>query len=238
ETPVEELDRYDRVLVASRRYAKELRGPVRPPVEPLLQFTDPLLFHPAPTSENGHPVTFVGNWRGEFRRIVWDAIEAGHPPALYGRGWDLLAPEHFVAEHVPHAELHELYSSCDVVLCDHWDDMRRHGFVSNRVFDALACEAFVLADDNPAIAAELPGAVETYRDPADLRRKLDRCLADPDRRREMARRGRALVLAGHTVERRVEELLRIVATARVRDGRAAGGSAGPAGARAGGAGGA
>jgi Glycosyl transferases group 1 len=216
ETPVEELDRYDRVLVASRPYAEELRGRVRPPVEALLQFTDPLLFHPTKDPQHRHEVAFVGNWRGEFRRIVWDAIQAGHPPALYGRGWDLLAPEHFVAEHVPHSELHEIYASCDVLLCDHWDDMRRHGFVSNRVFDALACEAFVIADDNAAIAAELPGAVETYRDPLELRRKLDRYLADPDRRRATARRGRALVLAEHTVERRVERLLEIAAAALPR----------------------
>lgn len=208
-----ELDRYDHVLVASRSYAQRLAPLVRPPVEPMLQFTDPELFHPAPDPERRHAVAFVGNWRGEFRRIVWDAIEAGHPPALYGRGWDLLAPERAVAEHVPHADLARLYSSCDVLLCDHWDDMRRHGFVSNRVFDALACETFVIADDNPALAEELPGAVVTYSSPAELREELDRYLAQPDERKRIARRGRAMVLAEHTVERRAERLLEIVAAA-------------------------
>jgi hypothetical protein len=215
EASVAELNRYDRVLVASRSHAERLREQIEPPVEPLLQFTDPALFHPAPDAAAKHELAFVGNWRGVYRRIVWDAIEAGRPPALYGEGWDLLAPEHAVAERVPHAELGRLYSSCEILLCDHWDDMRRHGFVSNRVFDALACGTFVLADDNPALAAELPGAVPTYSSPDELGELIDRYLADPEARRKMVERGRALVLAEHTAERRAEQLIAIVAaTAR------------------------
>jgi len=213
EVDAAELSRYDRVLVASRRYARELAPTVDVPVEPLLQFTDPRLFEPRPDTGPAYDVLFVGNWRGEFRRIVWDAIQIGHPPALYGRGWDLLAPEHAVAEHVPHSDLAQLYSSCKVLLCDHWDDMRRHGFVSNRVFDALACETFVLCDANPALEEVLPGAVDIYADQADLREKLGRYLADHEERARMARRGREIVLARHTAERRAEELLEITATA-------------------------
>jgi Glycosyl transferases group 1 len=215
EAEAAELDRYDRVLVASTQRAEELRGEVRPPVEPLLQFTDPALFHPVTPAEPLRDVVFVGNWRGEFRRIVWDALQAGHPPALYGRGWDLLAPEHAVAEHVPHAELARLYASCKVLLCDHWEDMRRHGFLANRIFDALACGAFVIADDNPALAEVLPGAVETYSTPAELGAKIERYLGDPAERERIARRGREMALADHTVERRAEQLLAIAsATAR------------------------
>jgi glycosyltransferase involved in cell wall biosynthesis len=204
-----ELNRYDRVLVASSRHAETLAGELSVPVEPLPQFTDPELFHPVPPSEPKHDLLFVGNWRGEFRQIVWDAIQAGRPPALYGEGWDLLAPEHAVAEHVPHAELHRLYSSCGILLVDHWEDMRRLGFVSNKVFDALACGAFLIADDNPALAEELPGAVETYSSPADLREKIDRCLADPEARERIARRGQEIVLAEHSVGRRAEALIAI-----------------------------
>jgi glycosyltransferase involved in cell wall biosynthesis len=215
ETEAAELNSYDRVLVASTRHAERLRGVVAPPVEPLLQFTDPELFHPVPPSAPRHDLLFVGNWRGEFRRIVWDAIQAGHLPALYGEGWDLLAPENAVAERVPPEELHRLYSSCKVLLCDHWGDMRRHGFVSNRIFDALACGAFVLADDNPALSEELPGAVETYSSPAELHEKIDRYLGDAGARERIAQHGREMVLADHTVECRAERLLAIAAaTAR------------------------
>jgi glycosyltransferase involved in cell wall biosynthesis len=206
-----ELNRYDGVLVASRTHALRIRGQVRPPVEPLLQFTDPDVFHPptgpASVPARAHEIAFVGNWRSVVRRIVWDALASGQPLALYGRGWERIAPEHAVAEHVPHDELREVYSSCKILLCDHWDDMRKHGFVSNRIFDALACGAFVIADDNPAIAEELPGAVETYRDHADLATKLDRYLDDDDARARMAATGRALVLERHTADHRADELL-------------------------------
>lgn len=209
EANAEELNRYDRVLVSSARQAETLAATLTAPVEALPQFTDPELFHPTPPSEPRHDLLFVGNWRGEFRPIAWDAIEAGRPPALYGQGWDLLAPEHAVAEHVPHADLHRLYSSCAILLVDHWDDMRRLGFVSNKVLDALACGAFVIADDNPGLAELLPDGVETYSTAEELREKIDRYLADPAARERIAARGREIVLAGHTVEHRAEQLITI-----------------------------
>jgi len=214
EVPLSELDRYDRVLVASRPHAERLRGRIRPPVEPLLQFTDPELFHPDHDPTKRHEIAFVGNWRSALRRIVWDALATGRPLALYGRGWERIAPGQVVAEHLPHSALRRVYSSCDVLLCDHWDDMREGGFVSNRVFDALACGAFVIADDNAAIAAELPGAVVTYTDARDLRAKLASYLAAPAARAEHARRGRAAVLERHTADRRVDDLLAVVSGTR------------------------
>lgn len=227
-----ELERYDRVLVASRRHATQLAQRIQVPVEHLPQFTDPAVFYPEPDSTRAHELLFVGNWRGEFRRIVWDALETGRPPALYGRGWDLLAPEHAVAEHVPHDELRTLYSSCDILLCDHWEDMRKRGFVSNRVFDALACGAFVLADDNPGIAEELPSAAETYASRNELGAKLERYLADPVARQRVADRGRSLVVAEHTAERRAGRLLTIAGEALSGGDRPAdGASAAAAGAR-------
>ena len=224
ETDAEELNRYDRVLVASPRHAVTLSGRVEVPVEPLQQFADPELFHPAAPIEPQHDLLFVGNWRGEFRQIVWDAIQAERPPALYGEGWDLLALEHAVAPYVPHDELHRLYSSCAILLVDHWEDMRRLGFVSNKVFDALACGAFVIADDNPGLADAVPGGVETYRSPEELREKIDRYLADPTARQRIARRGREIVLAEHTADRRAERLIAIASAAsggREGDGSAA-----------------
>ena len=207
EVEPDELNRYDRILVASRRYAERLRHDVRPPVEPLLQFTDPDVFYPDPHPSLRHTIAFVGNSRSVLRRIVWDALATGQPLALYGRGWERIAAEHVVAEHVPHADLRRVYSSTDVLLCDHWDDMREHGFIANRIFDALACGAFVISDDNPAIAAELPGAVTTYASVEDLCEKLGRWLSDTSRRTRVAANGRSQVLKRHTAERRSQELL-------------------------------
>ena len=165
------------------------------------------MFFPDRDESLAHELLFVGNWRGVFRRIVWDALSAGLGPALYGRGWSRLAPQQARAEQVSPEELRRLYSSCEILLADHWDDMRARGFIANRLYDALACEAFVISDDVAGLEAELDGVVETYADGSDLRAKVEHWLASPEQRRERARRGRELVLERHTVDHRARQLV-------------------------------
>ena len=74
---------------------------------------------------------------------------------MHGEGWPDLT---VASRQVPNAELGRLYASAGVVLNDHWADMRRDGFVSNRLFDAAACGARVLSDD-VAGASELFGGL-------------------------------------------------------------------------------
>ena len=209
DVPRAELDRYDAVLVASREYTTRLETELSAPVEAMLQFTDREHFSPR-RGGSRHPLLYVGNWRGEFRRAVWDALQTGLRPALYGKGWERLAPACVVDSHVAYEELPALYSSCDVLLADHWDDMRERGFVANRIYDALACEAFVITDRVAGIEAELGDVVETYSGAADLRAKVDHWLAHPDERRERARRGRELVLERHTAEHRARQLVEVI----------------------------
>ncbi len=221
-----ELDRYDCVLVASRLEAERLSLALEAPVELMPQFTDPEAFFPEPDGSVAHELLFVGNWRGVFRRVVWDALSAGLRPALYGRGWARLAPGHARAERVSPDELRRLYSSCGILLADHWDDMRAGGFVANRLYDALACEAFVVCDEVAGIDAELGDAVDTYRGPAELRAKVEHWLAHPDERRQRARRGRELVLERHTAEHRARQLLAAIERLSRPAGAAAGARSG------------
>jgi hypothetical protein len=223
-----ELDRYDCVLVASPLDAVRLHGVLRAPVEVMPQFTDPELFFPDPDCSAAHELLFVGNWRGVFRRVVSDALSAGLEPALYGRGWARLAPRHARADRVSPDELRRLYSSCEILLADHWDDMRARGFVSNRLYDALACGAFVICDQVEGIDAELGDAVETYSGSGELRAKVEHWLARPDARRERARRGRELVLEEHTADHRARQLLAAIERLRHQTGGArSGGDSAP-----------
>ncbi len=87
-------------------------------------------------------------------------------------------------------ELARYYSSASIVLNDHWDDMRDEGFISNRIYDALACGAFVISDRRRGHRRR----VRRCRRHLSRRRptcapSIDRYLADPDERRE-ARRAR------------------------------------------------
>jgi len=205
----DELASADLVLAASPRFAGYVGDRTNTPVDVLLQATDHRRFRPRPPDPaHQHDLTIVAKSRDILRPIVADAIAAGLRPHIYGGGWrGLVDPALVVAEHVDNERLPTIYSSAGVVLNDHWGTMRAWGFVSNRLFDALACGAPVISDPVDGIQDLFGGAVLEYRSPAQLRDLVDEVLADPSRARERAERGRAIVLAGHTVDHRADELL-------------------------------
>ena len=147
----------------------------------MLQATDVTRFRPVPADPaHAHDVVVVAKSRDVFRSAVADAIAAGLRPAIYGSGWEpFVDPALVVSAYVPNEELPVVYSSAGVLLNDHWESMHEWGFVSNRLFDALACETPVISDDLPEIAELFDGTVLTYRDPTELRELVDATLADP-----------------------------------------------------------
>ena len=195
----EECDGYDLVCVASERFAADLRGRTRTPVVALEQATDPALFYRDPSPEYEHELVYVANSRNVLRPIVRDLLPTDRDLAIYGANWDgLIDTRYVVAEHVPNEELRKVYSSARVLLCDHWDDMREHGFVSNRIYDALACGATVISDQVPGL--ERFEGVLTYETPEELARLVDEALGagEPPR---------GQLPAGSSFADRVEELL-------------------------------
>ncbi len=98
------------------------------------------------------------------------------------------------------------------MLNDHWDDMRDEGFISNRLYDALACGAFVISDHVDGIEEEFDGAVATYRLPDELEPLISRYLADPAARRRLGRLGRDVVLERHTFDVRARTIAGIAAS--------------------------
>jgi glycosyltransferase involved in cell wall biosynthesis len=204
-----ELDEADVVLVASPRFAEHVRGRTGTPVEVMLQATDHRRFAPRPADPaHRHDVTVVAKTRDVLRPVVADALAAGLRPAIYGGGWrELVDPSLVVADHVGNDLLPTVYSSAGVVLNDHWAPMKAWGFVSNRLFDVLACGTPVISDAVDGIADLFDGSVPEYHDPAELRAQVDEVLADPATARARAARGRELVLAHHTMDRRARQLV-------------------------------
>jgi hypothetical protein len=199
---------YDLVFVASDVFAANLAERVAPPVRSLHQATDPDRFFPEPGGPE-HELLFVGNSR-RVRRPILDALAGtSHGLAVYGGNWtpDLLDPRHLRGAWIPNDDLRRYYSSAGIVLSDHWPDMRDEGFVSNRVYDALACGAFVLSDAVLGIDDEFDGGLATYQDPDELEGLVEAYLADPVERRRRAERGRAAVLARHTFAHRVDAII-------------------------------
>ncbi len=205
----EELDAADLVLVASQRFADHLRRRTDTPVDVLLQATDHRRFRPHPVDPaHRHNVTIVAKTRDVLRPVGADALAAGLRPRIYGGGWQrLVDPALVAADHVDNEVLPIVYSSAGVVLNDHWRTMRAWGFVSNRLFDVLACGTPAISDPVDGLEELFDGAVLEYATPSELRVLVYDVLADPAGARQRVERGRKVVLANHTFDHRVRQLI-------------------------------
>ncbi|MBU4536085.1 MAG: glycosyltransferase [Euryarchaeota archaeon] len=167
---IEEYNQYQHVFIASQFWADEISQKVDVPVEAMLQCTDPEIFYPDPDDKYKHDLLFVGNSRGVHRKIIKDLLPTEEDLAVYGAGWEGLIDKKYIkGEHIPNNELRKAYSSCKILLCDHWDDMRDKGFLSNRLFDASACGAFIISDKVRGIEHIFADAVVTYEDSEDFK---------------------------------------------------------------------
>ncbi len=106
---------------------------------------------------------------------------------IYGTRWSQFIPEALIAgENVPNTESGEKYRSARFVLNDHWQSMKDFGFVSNRVFDVIACGGRLVSDPLPSLEAIFGDAVETVHDERGLVEAVSKPPLSPERRREAA----------------------------------------------------
>ena len=212
-----ELEAADVVVAASARLAEHLEARLGRSVPVLPQATDARRFGPgAPVARRVSQTLFIGNTRSAQRPVILAALATGLPITLIGSGWErYVDPRLVAARSVAAKELPDWYRSADVVLNDHWGDMRRWGIVSNRVFDALACGAAVLSDSVPGLAELLDGAVVEIDEASAVGPALVALLDDPARRQELVSRGQRTVLSLHTWEHRAAAL-HVVASEALR----------------------
>lgn len=215
--PTAEAVAYDRLLAASVAWSQRKSADWGIRVEPMLQATDPRLFHPdLAVPDTGHPVLFVGGSRKEFRPIVRSAVECGLPISIYGTQWRPFVPIRLVKEtYLPNARLGAAYRAAGVVLNDHWEDMRLEGFLSNRLFDAAASGARVITDDVVGLGDLFGRSVRVMRSPEDLvawtsAPDLDEIFGSDHERRQVAAR----VHRDHSFRARAHRLVQVALEAR------------------------
>lgn len=202
------FSQYDLVFAASRPLAKKLKSLLGVPVVELLQFADTYHMFPDYTAELEHELTFVGNSRGEKRKIIKDILPCEYNLKIWGGGWEAFLPEGYVeGTYFPYSQLRRLYSSSLIVLNDHWEDMRRWGLVNNRIFDALACKGFVVSDANSEMARIFPEAVVSYLERKDLIEKIEYYLEHPQETEAKRELGYKLVKKHHSAEIRMQEMV-------------------------------
>jgi hypothetical protein len=154
-----EASQFKRAFAASEHWS--------PPSElgtftPLLQATNTDRFRPIE-----HPrrdgVLFVGSTRGQYRQIVQDAVAKGIPLSLYGVGWTEFVDRSMIAgEFLNNIDLPLAYANAAIVLNDHHRDMAANGFLSNRLFDAVAAGARVVSDPALGLSEVFGSSVVQY----------------------------------------------------------------------------
>jgi glycosyltransferase involved in cell wall biosynthesis len=188
----DEYDRYTRVFAASPSHAALLAHVVAPPVETLLQATDPTRFSPARRA-NAPAVLFCGNSRGHDREIIEWAKAAGLKPALYGGGWAGRVPPAWVqAETIDNRALGPLYAGTSAVLNDHWPSMRAFGIISNRLFDVAAAGGRAVSDPVPGIATLFGDTVTEVEGPRALATAVDLIARTPEAAATREQRARSI----------------------------------------------
>lgn len=204
----EEYEKYDYVFISSVEYAEKIRSKVNTHVASLLQCTDPEVFFPEVDDSVSEEILFVGITRGVYREIVRDTIKTNHDVSVYGMGWEKYIDEKYIkGQFIPNEELHKYYSSCKILLNDHWEDMRDENFPSNRLFDALACGTFVISDKILSADTLFEGSIVTYDGIEDLNDKINYYMAHDDERTKLAKKGMEIVLKNHTFDDRVKKIL-------------------------------
>jgi hypothetical protein len=217
---LKELAGFDRAFAASRPWAARMTA-AGSLVEPLLQATDPERFRPDLVDPDRHDhVLFVGRSRNILRPIVRDAVQAGLDLSLYGDGWEQFGLAKYIrAEFMPNDDVGPAYASAEIVLNDHWADMAAEGFVSNRIFDAVACGARVVSDPVDGLEELFAGMVQVYHSVPDLARLCGPqgqvAFPDEETRLTIAKR----VGAEHSFDARARQLLDTALA--LRDGSAA-----------------
>ncbi len=211
EIEMEEYNEYDHVFIASEFWTQKIMETVNVPVDTLLQCTDPELFYPDPSNEYKTELLFVGNSRKIFRRIIKDLLPTNKDLSVYGTNWGRFIRKKYIkGDHIPNTELHKAYSSCKILLNDHWDDMRENGFISNRIFDGFASGAFIISDNIQGAEDLFRQALITYDNADELNSQIENYLNNEKERIKKSKEGHNIVVNQHTYQNRVERVLEII----------------------------
>lgn len=199
-----EYEKYDYVFIASRSWAEYINSECSKPVECMWQCTNTKKFFPEFNEEFVSDLLFVGNSRKVYRKIIKDLLPTEHSLSVYGSDWQgLINKKYIKGEHIPNNVLHQAYSSCKILLNDHWTDMREKGFVSNRIFDGIACGACIISDNVEGLDELFPDCVFTYDTVDELNLLIEQNLENPVK-------ADISMIKGHTYKDRVEQFLKVM----------------------------
>ena len=206
-----ELWNYDLVAVASKSYQRDIeKYGIKTVFVP--QFTNAQKFYYEYDENTAYDILFVGRPGYERVSAKW-AIESGFDVALFGDGWQDKAPEkYFKGKYIDNNELHKYYSSAKIVLNDTREDMKKAGFISNRVFDVTASGGFLISDYMPEIEEFYGDSIPMFRTKEELKKLIEYYLNHPKERALKAKRAQEVTLRHFTNKVAAERILKALDT--------------------------
>lgn len=206
-----EIKNFDFVFAASEDWATEISKKTGTRVLTLLQATNVDKFCPKDGEFDKYRdgIVFVGNSGKRNRRVVQDVLSLGHSVKIYGSGWHGKVPNSMIkGASVENDNIPEVYRKSQIVLNDHWKDMKIHGFISNRIFDALASGTPVITDAVKGLDQTFKFGAYTYQSLSELDELITQLMASVEtvKMAEIV----CLIQKNHSFDRRVEILNEIV----------------------------
>ena len=172
------------------------------------QFTNVKKFYPDYDESVKSEVLFVGN-NSPYRTAVPILLKGDIPLSVYGDAWpEGVAKARFIDNRI----LRKYYSSAKITLNDTRTDMRKLGFISNRIFDATACETLVISDYMKEIEEVYGDSVPMWKTEDELI-ELVKYYLDPAHeaeRREKAKRAREITLQNFTSDIAASKFMKII----------------------------
>ena len=206
-----ELWDFQLIAVASPTYQKEIEKlGIKTIFVP--QFTNPRKFFYEYDKEASYDILFVGRPGYERISAKW-AIESGFDVALFGEGWETQAPKEMVkGTYIDNSELHKYYASAKIVLNDTRADMKKAGFISNRVFDVTASGGFLISDYMPEIEQFYGNSIPMFKSKEELKQLIDYYLAHPEERAKKAKKAQQITLSLFTSDLAAQKIIDAVKT--------------------------
>ncbi len=209
-----ELWNYDLIAVASPSYQQQIENFGIPTIF-APQFTNPKKFFYEYDKTKAHDILFVGRPGYERISALW-AIESGFDVSLYGDGWQTKAPvKYFKGAYIDNNELHKYYASAKIVLNDTREDMKKAGFISNRVFDVTASGGFLISDYMPEIEQFYGESIPMFKTKEELSKLIKYYLAHPKERQQKASMAQKITLEHFTNKIIAEKILSALAAPKV-----------------------
>lgn len=164
----------------------------------------------------GSDLVFVGSYYANRHKVLSELIH--FDLGIYGPGWNKLKKNDPLKKNIKGKEVMpsdwlKIYSSSKIVIVIHYQDGRIPCFqASPKVFESLACGAFVIVDRQKDIMELFREGkhLAVFNDSFDLKNQIEHYLSRPKERDHIARNGSKVVYKHHTYEQRISTLLEYI----------------------------